>query len=113
VEDKRLLDVLASRAVTLEVCLTSYEPLGVVNSLSEVPLRQLYDAGVPVALGTDDPLLFETGIADQYAIARRVLGFADDELAHLARCSIRGSRAPEPLKSRLLEGIDSWLAGEG
>jgi adenosine deaminase len=112
VEDERLLGVLASRAVTLEVCPTSYEPLGVVRSLSEVPLHQLYDAGVPVALGTDDPLLFETGIADEYSIARRVLGFADGELAHLAGCSVRGSQAPEPVKSQLLEGIDSWLADE-
>jgi adenosine deaminase len=110
VEDDALLGVLASRPVTLEVCLTSYEPLGVVGTLSDVPLRRLYEAGVPVALGTDDPLLFETGLADQYGLARRVLGFSDGELADLARGSIRGSLAPEPLKGMLLDGVDRWLA---
>jgi adenosine deaminase len=113
VQDEALLDILASRAITLEVCLTSYEPLGVVENLRDVPLRQLYDAGVPVALGTDDPLLFETGLADQYALARGVLGFTDGELADLARSSIHGSLAPQHVKTGLLEGVNRWLAGEG
>jgi adenosine deaminase len=112
VEDQTVLGLLASRGVTLGVCLTSYEPLGVVENLRDVPLRQLYDSGVPVALGTDDPLLFETGLADQYALARGVLGFTDVELAELARGSIHGSRAPQDVKIRLLEGVDRWMAAE-
>ena len=33
----------------------------------------------------------------------------DEELAELARCSVRGSCAPHPTKDRLLTGIDDWL----
>jgi adenosine deaminase len=107
--DTRVLELLACRGVVLEVCPTSYEPLGVVQTLAQVPLRQLYDAGVAVALGADDPLLFGTRLAGQYALARDVFGFADAELADLARCSIQGSAAPQAIKSRLLAGVDSWL----
>ena len=84
--------------------------LGVYPDLAAVPLRTLRAAGVPVALGADDPLLFGSGLLDQYAVARDVHGFTDAELAELARASVRASRAPSDVRARLLTGIDSWLA---
>jgi adenosine deaminase len=109
VEDPRVLELLTTRGIALEVCPTSYTPLGVIGSVEEVPLRRLRDAGVPVALGADDPLLFGTGLAGQYALARDVLGFGDAELAEFARCSIRWSAAPEETKAQLLARVNAWL----
>jgi len=105
----RTRDLLASRGVALEVCPTSYPPFGVAD-LATVPVRGLLAAGVPVALGTDDPLLFGVGLAGQYAIAREVLGCPDAELAALARHSVAASTAPAEIKSRLTAGIDAWLS---
>jgi adenosine deaminase len=107
--DRRVLQLLAARRVVLEVCPTSYEPVGAVSALVEVPLRQLYDAGVRIALGADDPLLFGTRLVGQYEIARDVFSFTSAELAELARHSILGSAAPDSLKRRLLVDIDLWL----
>ena len=109
-EDPALLDRLARSGVTLEVCPSSNVRLGVYATSADVPLRTLRDAGVPVALGADDPLLFGSRLLDQYRQAREVHGFDDDEVAELARCSVRGSTAPEDVRSRLLDGIDAWLA---
>ena len=68
--------------------------------------------GIPVALGADDPLLFGTRLAAQYALARDELGFSDAELAALARQSIEGSRAPEAPSGRPRSAdVDAWLAG--
>jgi adenosine deaminase len=75
-----------------------------------VPLRALYEAGVPMALGADDPLLFGSRLAAQYELARGHHGFTDSELAELARQSVRASRAPEDVRRRLLDGIEHWLA---
>jgi adenosine deaminase len=111
--DAGTLALLAEREVTLEICPTSYPPLGVAADLSAVPVRALLAHGVPVALGTDDPLLFGAGLAEQYAIARDQLGCTDEELATLAQHSITGSAAPAEVKARLLAGIRDWLsAGE-
>jgi adenosine deaminase len=85
--DPGVVDLLAARGVALEVCPTSYPPFGVA-ALDAVPVRALLAAGVPVALGTDDPLLFGASLADQYALCRDVLGCTDDELAALARQSL-------------------------
>ncbi|MBZ3914294.1 adenosine deaminase [Streptomyces acidiscabies] len=109
-EDPRLLKRLAERGVTCEVCPASNVALGVYEKPEDVPLRVLYDAGVPMALGADDPLLFGSRLAAQYEIARRYHGFTDEELAELARQSIRGSAAPEGVRGKLLSGVDDWLA---
>ncbi|MCB8904014.1 MULTISPECIES: adenosine deaminase [unclassified Streptomyces] len=109
-EDPRLLRKLAERGVTCEVCPASNVALGVYEKHEDVPLRTLFEAGVPMALGADDPLLFGSRLAAQYEIARRHHGFTDPELAELARQSVRGSAAPEDIREKLLSGIDDWLA---
>ena len=107
-EDPALLARLAERGVTCEVCPASNVALGVYEKAEDVPLRALFDAGVPMALGADDPLLFGSRLAAQYEIAREVHGFTDEELAELARQSVRGSCAPQDVRERLLKGIDAW-----
>jgi adenosine deaminase len=110
VEDPRVLDLVADSGVTLEVCPRSNVALGVYGSAAEVPLREIVQRGIPVALGADDPLLFGSRLAAQYDLAREVLGFSDPELAELARSSVRGSRAPADVVASALAGIDAWLA---
>ena len=107
--DDLLVKRLASAAVTLEVCPSSNVALGIAARTRDVPLRQLFEAGVPVALGADDPLLFGSRLVAQYGIARRQHGFSDPELADLARMSVQGSAAPSDVRQRLLAGIDAWL----
>jgi adenosine deaminase len=110
-EDPAVVKRLAAEGVTCEVCPSSNVALGVAAAPSQVPLRQLFEAGVPVALGADDPLLFGPRLAAQYEIARYAHGFGDAELADLARTSVLSSIVPEPRRTRLLAGIDDWLAG--
>jgi adenosine deaminase len=109
--DEVLVKRLAQQAVTLEVCPSSNVALGIAERTRDVPLRRLFEAGVPIALGADDPLLFGSRLVAQYGIARRQHGFSDAELADLARLSILGSAAPSDVRRRLLAGIDAWLGG--
>ncbi len=108
--DRELTKRLAGSGITLEVCPTSNVALGVAARPRDVPLRQLLDDGVLVALGADDPLLFGSRLTAQYEIARHVHGLADSAIAELARMSVRGSAAPPETAGRLLAGIDAWLA---
>ncbi|AKH84259.1 adenine deaminase [Streptomyces sp. CNQ-509] len=111
-EDPRLLSRLAAAGVTCEVCPSSNVALGVYERPQDVPLRALWDAGVPMALGADDPLLFGSRLAAQYELARTHHGFTDEELAELARQSVRASVAPEDVRRGLLARVDDWLSGE-
>jgi adenosine deaminase len=108
--DPGLMRRLAATAVTLEVCPTSNVALGVAATPRDVPLRPLLDAGVQVALGADDPLLFGPRLSAQYELARQVHGLTDGELADLARMSVLASAAPADVRDKLLAGISDWLA---
>jgi adenosine deaminase len=111
-EDPALLDRIAESGVPLEVCPTSNVALGVYSDLTSVPLPQLLEAGATVALGADDPLLFGSRLAAQYATMRAAHDLPDEVLAELARMSVRASCAPDDVKSAILADVDSWLAGD-
>jgi adenosine deaminase len=107
-EDPAVLSRVADAGVALEVCPTSNVSLGVYATLEEVPVRTLVEAGVDVALGADDPLLFGSRLAGQYNVLRAAQDFSDDELATLAAMSVRRSHAPDDLKAEALTGIERW-----
>ncbi len=110
VEDPALLDRVAELGVALEVCPTSNVALGVYSDLTSVPLPALMEAGATVALGADDPLLFGSRLAGQYATMRAAHELSDVQLAELAAMSVRASRAPDDTKAILLREIELWLA---
>ena len=109
VEDPRVLDRVVEQGVALEVCPLSNVALGVYDSAADVPLRTLVEAGAQVALGADDPLIFGSRLADQYASARVDHGFGDLELAALARTSWAVSRAPADVRAAAERDIEAWL----
>lgn len=109
-EDPDLLARVVEAGIALEVCPVSNVALGVYSDLSSVPLPTLLEAGATVALGADDPLLFGSRLAGQYATMRAAHGLSDAQLAELARMSVRACAAPDDVRSRLLAEIDDWLA---
>lgn len=108
-EDAAVLGRLADEGVALEVCPTSNVSLGVYATLEEVPVRTLVAAGIDVALGSDDPLLFGSRLSGQYAVLRVAQDFTDAELAELGRMSIRRSYAPSDITQKALRDVDAWL----
>ena len=81
----------------LEVCITSNVCTGVVPELAKHPVRQLYDAGVPIVLNTDDPAFFRTSIAQEYELGERFFGLPVEELA---RASFRYAFAASAASAR-------------
>ena len=79
--DPALLTKLRDSGVPLEICITSNVCTGVVASLADHPVRQLYDAGVPIVLNTDDPAFFHTSLTKEYEIAQRLFGLTPQEFA--------------------------------
>jgi adenosine deaminase len=101
VAEPRLLDLLLASGAAVECCLTSNILLGAAPSLAEHPIRRLWEAGVPVVLGTDNPLQFATTIADEYSLAAS-LGLVAEDLVSISRTAVKRSFAPPALKAELL-----------
>jgi aminodeoxyfutalosine deaminase len=84
VDDPALMAHLRDRRIPCEVSIVSNVRTGAVSSLAEHPIRRLFDAGIPIVLGTDDPAIFHTTLAGEFALARDRFGFTDSELATIA-----------------------------
>jgi adenosine deaminase len=108
-EDPSLLAELASRRIPCDACPSAEVGLGVFEGAWRLPLEQMLAAGVPLTLGADDPLLFGSSVAEEYALCRREMGLSDEDLAVVARSSIEASALPREEKRRHAEGIDRWL----
>jgi adenosine deaminase len=110
VEDPAVLALLADRGIACEVCPASNLALGVVAGPADLPVRRLEDAGVPVVIAADDPLLFGASLVAQYAAVRDALGYSRSDLARLAKASVEHSAMPQLRVDATLADIASWLA---
>lgn len=111
-QDPELLNDLASRGICVEACPTSNVRLGLTASVRTHPLPAMLAAGVPVALGADDPLLFGDSLTDVYREVADAFGFGATEMAALALTSFHRSGAPLPLRRRAEQAIRTWLGRE-
>lgn len=89
VEEEGLLGELRERDIPLEICPSSNVVTCAVPNLLEHPLRRLWDAGVPIVLGSDDPALFRTNLVTEFALAANAFAFSREELSALAANSLR------------------------
>ncbi|HXZ28016.1 MAG TPA: adenosine deaminase [Terriglobales bacterium] len=103
--DRELLARLRRQQVPLELCPTSNLRTGCCRALEQHPLRSYFDQGLLVTLNSDDPAMFRTSLAREYALAHEAFGFRDDELRTLARNSFRASFLPEERKQAYLAQI--------
>ncbi len=83
IEDPSLVRFLAERRIPLEVCPTSNIRTGVYPSMKEHPVRELFEAGVPLVISTDDPTFFGASLSEELAGLRQV-GFSWEEVGDLA-----------------------------
>lgn len=57
---------LSAHQIQLNVCPTSNIMLGVAENYGSHPIRRLYDYGVPVTVNTDDLLIFNQSVSQEY-----------------------------------------------
>lgn len=62
----QIMNWLAHHKIRLNVCPTSNIMLERVPSYIEHPIRKLYDYGVPVTINTDDMLIFNQSVSQEY-----------------------------------------------
>ena len=108
--DDALGESLATRHIVLENCIASNLCTGALAkqlgkpsaTAQDHPLRVFLDKNWPVVLSTDDPGLFHTDLAGEYALAAS-LGLSKAELLHLAEQSFVAAFLPPNDKREYLD----------
>jgi aminodeoxyfutalosine deaminase len=108
--DPGVMDFLAERGVTLELCPTSNMRTGALARqigetaarIEQHPLKIFFARGLRVALSTDDPAMFETTLIGEYQLAQRSIGMSATSMARVAEMGFENAFLPEREKSRYL-----------
>ncbi len=82
-EDSVITQMARSSAVGFEVSPTSNFKTGVVKDLETHPLSEMIDAGLKVAITTDDPSIFNTTLSQEHTLAVERLGFSIETIKGL------------------------------
>lgn len=90
-QDPELMKRLAKDGVYLEVCLSSNAQTGAVADLKDHPLPKFLDAGINVALCTDNPTVSSTTLSREYELAMDLFGLTGNDVRELAAMSCRGT----------------------
>ena len=90
-QDPELMKRLAADGVYLEVCLSSNVQTGAVPRLEDHPLPRFLDAGIKVALCTDNPTVSSTTLSREYELAMETFGFSENDVKELVRMSCAGT----------------------
>lgn len=109
IEDPLLMQELKAAGAVPEVCVSSNLALGVFRDYAAHPLRKFFDAGLKVTLGSDDPAFFNTSIGREYALAREIFGFSEEELLRVSKNAIEEAFIDEDARRRLLAKLEAFI----
>lgn len=84
-EDKDLVNQIIDKNIHLEVCPTSNIQTNVVNSISDHPIRKLFDLGVNLSINTDNRTVSNTSLTNEYTLLRDNLNF---DINDFIKCNI-------------------------
>lgn len=91
-----LMREAARQKIAIEVNLTSNIRTNAIKTYQEHPLIKFLEAGIPVAIGTDDPGLFGIDLNHEYSVLMNELGFSESEVKNLAQMSFQCGFKPQP-----------------
>ena len=110
IEDERLTQYVNDRRIPLEICLTSNVQTRATKNFDTHPLREYYDRGLNVVLNTDNRLMSDTTLTDEYEAAATHLGFTFAELCDVARNGFAAAFLPWEERRILLASVEREIA---
>ncbi len=120
VADPAVMALLAERGIALEICPTSNLRTGALArlrgsasaGLREHPVAELFRAGVPITLATDDPAMFRTDLDQEYVAAAET-GLDVRQLARINEAGFEAAFLPATERDILRERFRKFLCAQG
>jgi adenosine deaminase len=91
IEDPKLVEYLREKQIPLDVCPTSNICLKIYPDYAAHPLRKLWEEGVFITVGSDDPPMFSTDLNHEYQVLVKEYNFTQAELEQISLNAIQAS----------------------
>lgn len=108
IQDKALVSHLAQKQIPLEICPTSNTfTKKIVSTIEDHPVREFFDQGLLVTIGTDDPVFFKVTLLDEFWALHKKAGFTLDQIKVLLENSFKASFLSDAQKKKAIKELDA------
>lgn len=80
IENRKLMEYCRDHKICIEACPTSNVITNSVRSYEEHPSLTYFKFGIPVTINSDDPMLFGTGMNQEWLLCLERIGFTKEDL---------------------------------
>ncbi len=108
-EDQDLLRYVLDHRITLEMCVTCNVQTQCVTSYDDHPVKDYLDAGIRVTLNTDNRLISNTTLTDEFIKVASLYGLNNSDLKKLILNSFKAAFLPYSERKHLLESVEGEL----
>ena len=112
-EDGDLLNYVNDHRIPLEMCITSNIQTKAVNKFEDHPIKFYYDLGLRVTLNTDNRLISDVNLTDEYMLAIEKFGFTANDIKYLILNGFKSAFLPFHQKIILIKQITKELEDKG
>lgn len=107
--DPDLLSVVRGRRIPIEVNLTSNLRTSAVETLKQHPAREWRRLGMPLAVSTDDPGVFDVDLVHEYRLLRDELGFKPEDVVAVSLQAVDALFLPSAEKAAVRKEFEREL----
>ena len=111
-EDPTLLWVLKENNIVLEMCPTSNVQSRSVSGIRQHPIKEYFNRGVKVTVGTDDMTICNTNLKKEYSMLKEYLGFTQKDIYKMNEYAVDGAFMSNYEKRLLRERLREKIANE-
>lgn len=100
-EDPALVEKIGTMQIPMEMCLVSNVKTRVCKEYKSHPFKDYYKKRLLVTVNSDDPVMFDSNISEEYYILIKEMGLSFDDLERISLNGIKAAFASDEEKREL------------
>jgi len=112
-EDENLMNFVNDHRIPLEMCLISNLDTGAVSRIEDHPFGKYLDLDLRVTLNTDNRLISNTTVTDEYVLAAEAFGLGIESIHTIVLNGFKSAFLPHARKSELVREVVTELVQLG
>ncbi|MDN4503474.1 adenosine deaminase [Alteromonadaceae bacterium BrNp21-10] len=102
--DVKLMEYMAEHKIAVESCPTSNYQTATVQNIADHPMKTFLQHNIMVTLNTDDPAVSNIDLANEYQVAKEVIGLSQQQLDQVQSNGVEAAFLTAQEKQQLRAG---------